>query len=241
MSIRGIKDSGTKYVTTGLVLDLDAAQLRSYPGSGRSWSDLSGNNNNLTLGVSASFTGSIAGGIIYFNETAGAITSASVNLGTAPPGFQVTTIMAWVWMNKVPPNQSAHIVSFPDANSGAGLRLTDGRQFGFYFGNFNANFTFTGSLWTTGSWNHYVARHKYDTGPLTGTGSMFVNTVKQEFSTGNQVFGATGTQRVIIGALRTFVNSYPDMRMANLQIYNAYLSDEQIIQNYNAQKARFGL
>lgn len=67
MSILGIKDSGTKYVTTGLVLDLDASQLRSYPGSGRSWLDLSGNNNNLTLGVSASFTGSIAGGIIYFN------------------------------------------------------------------------------------------------------------------------------------------------------------------------------
>ena len=37
----GILDSNQKIVTSGLVLNLDAAQLRSYPGSGTIWSDLS--------------------------------------------------------------------------------------------------------------------------------------------------------------------------------------------------------
>ena len=32
-------------ITRGLVLHLDASALESYPGSGTSWSDLSGNNN----------------------------------------------------------------------------------------------------------------------------------------------------------------------------------------------------
>ena len=36
-------------VTDGLVLCLDAANPRSYPGSGTSWLDLSGQGNNGTL------------------------------------------------------------------------------------------------------------------------------------------------------------------------------------------------
>jgi len=38
-----------KIVTDGLVLCLDAANTKSYPGSGTAWSDLSGNINNGTL------------------------------------------------------------------------------------------------------------------------------------------------------------------------------------------------
>ena len=32
-------------VTNGLVLNLDAAKIDSYPGSGTTWYDISGNNN----------------------------------------------------------------------------------------------------------------------------------------------------------------------------------------------------
>ena len=41
--------TGPKIVTDGLVLCLDAADRNSYPGSGSTWYDLSGNGNNLTL------------------------------------------------------------------------------------------------------------------------------------------------------------------------------------------------
>ena len=36
-------------VTSGLVLHLDARDTNSYSGSGNTWSDLSGNNNNATI------------------------------------------------------------------------------------------------------------------------------------------------------------------------------------------------
>ena len=36
-------------VTSGLVLHLDARDTNSYSGSGNTWSDLSGNNNNATM------------------------------------------------------------------------------------------------------------------------------------------------------------------------------------------------
>jgi hypothetical protein len=40
---------GSNIVTDGLVLWLDAANRKSYPGSGTLWTDLSGRNNNVTL------------------------------------------------------------------------------------------------------------------------------------------------------------------------------------------------
>ena len=39
----------SKIVTDGLVLCLDAGNSKSYPGSGTTWTDLSGNGNNGTL------------------------------------------------------------------------------------------------------------------------------------------------------------------------------------------------
>ena len=40
---------GPRIITEGLVLALDAASQRSYPGTGTTWYDLSGNNNDFTL------------------------------------------------------------------------------------------------------------------------------------------------------------------------------------------------
>ena len=41
--------NGPNIVTSGLVLSLDAANTKSYPGSGTTWFDISGNNNHFTL------------------------------------------------------------------------------------------------------------------------------------------------------------------------------------------------
>ena len=40
---------GPDIITDGLVLSLDAASARSYPGSGSTWSDLSGNGHDFTI------------------------------------------------------------------------------------------------------------------------------------------------------------------------------------------------
>lgn len=59
MSVKG----GPDIVTDGLVFNLDAANRKSYPGSGTTWYDLSGNNNNGTItGGSMSHSFSINSG-----------------------------------------------------------------------------------------------------------------------------------------------------------------------------------
>ena len=52
-----------KIITNGLVLSLDAANNKSYPRSGTTWSDLSGNNNTGTLTNGPTFSDS-NGGVI---------------------------------------------------------------------------------------------------------------------------------------------------------------------------------
>jgi hypothetical protein len=56
-------------VTNGLVLCLDAANTKSYPGSGTTWTDLSGNGNNFTIDGSG-FTYNSSG---YFSMADGGI------------------------------------------------------------------------------------------------------------------------------------------------------------------------
>ena len=59
---------GPKIVTDGLVLALDAANKKSYPGTGTTWQDLSGNGNDATLVNSPTF-GTTNGGRFEFDGT----------------------------------------------------------------------------------------------------------------------------------------------------------------------------
>ena len=60
--------TGANIIRNGLVLALDAASKNSYPGTGTTWTDLSGNNNNGTLINSPTFS-STNEGIFIFNGT----------------------------------------------------------------------------------------------------------------------------------------------------------------------------
>ena len=60
--------NGPKIVTNGLVLCLDAALRKSYPGSGNTWTDLSGNGNNGTM-PSVSYNSDNKGNLIFDANT----------------------------------------------------------------------------------------------------------------------------------------------------------------------------
>ena len=64
---------GPNVVEDGLVLALDAGNTKSYPGSGTTWTDLSGNGNDFTIDASG-FTHNSSG---YFEMTTGGIIRSS--------------------------------------------------------------------------------------------------------------------------------------------------------------------
>ena len=52
-------------VTNGLVLCLDAANSKSYPGSGTTWTDLSGRGNNGTLVNGVGYNSGNLGSLVF--------------------------------------------------------------------------------------------------------------------------------------------------------------------------------
>ena len=79
--------NGPRIVSNGLVLALDAADKNSYPGSGITWRDVSGNNNNGTLTNGPTFDSS-NGGSIVFDGTNDFVTG-SIGSINAPFTFSV--------------------------------------------------------------------------------------------------------------------------------------------------------
>jgi hypothetical protein len=80
-------------VTNGLVLNLDAAKTDSYPGTGTTWRDISGNNNNGTLTNGPTFSGIgkqasiVFDGVddyAFFNTDLRSLTSITINVWLKP-------------------------------------------------------------------------------------------------------------------------------------------------------------
>ena len=80
-----------RIVTDGLVLCLDAGNPKSYPGSGTTWTDLSGNGNNATL---SNVSYSSSNRTLVFN---GSTSTAFVSNFTPPRSAH--TIMIWAKSN----------------------------------------------------------------------------------------------------------------------------------------------
>jgi hypothetical protein len=80
-----------KIVTDGLVLYLDAANSKSYPGSGTTWGDLSRSQNNGALVNGPTFS-SANNGILTFN---GSNQSANMSAAAGTFGTGDFTISFW--------------------------------------------------------------------------------------------------------------------------------------------------
>ena len=95
-----------KIATDGLILNLDAGNTKSYPGSGTTWTDLSKENNHATL---SNFTvGSLNGGTLTAD---GANSVATIN---AAASLQPASITIEVMCKPIYNNQNyANVISYP--------------------------------------------------------------------------------------------------------------------------------
>jgi hypothetical protein len=228
---------GTNYnpqiVTSGLVLALDAANPKSYPGSGTSWNDLSGNGNHLTLYNSPTFA-STNRGTISFNGTsqyAGiANTSCSNNFKSMPNGYTTTIGFR---SNETATGAWHSICSFGD-----GLNYID-LWYSAATGNFGSDaqshYPSTASLINAG-FNIYT--HSYS-----GTVSkIYKNGVLLEIRNITQGVLASGQYNFCIAASpETPIAYYHNMDVNFFTIYNTVLTDEQVLQNFNAQRGRYDI
>ena len=230
-----------KIVTNGLVLALDAANKKSYPGSGTSILDLSGNSNDGVLTNGPTFDSGNGGSIIFDNSNDYINVPINNNLILNSAG----TIEAWVKIKNLGGSYDNTIVMKGDGASWTNLHYILFEPSGYDVmmlstsngtSTTNLNGVKTPSL-STNTWYHIVANWQgVDFNRIYLNGEL-----SQEKTTGiYQPKDTTASCFFQIG--RTYSNNYYfDGNIAITKIYNRALSSQEILQNYNATKSRFGL
>jgi hypothetical protein len=218
-----------KIVTDGLVLYLDAGNQLSYPGSGTTWTDLSRSmlSGSLINGPTYN-TGSL--GSIVFDGVDDSVTVANGNNFFS--GKSQVTVCVWFKLtSSVRPNLinipigNGSTFSIENDSGSANTLLT-------YFNNNNpTSFPFDLN-------NIYQIVSIFNSGSVTTyKNGVLIGTTTNNNSTLNTV----GTTNLVIGRWGwTFSNSITG-NVYITQIYNKALSAQEVLQNYNATKTRFGL
>ena len=225
----------SELVTDGLVLSLDAGDPRSYPSSGTTWTDLSGNGNNGTL-VNGPTYSNADGGSLVFDGTDDAITVATGLQSQLQSG---ATLEMWI---KKDSNKSAEFLKVGDSNvdepGAQSIWYASGilRFHSFINGASRRHVLLQHTISLgDGNWRHIVCTFN---GNIVdgGTASLYINgsliTSTTNEST-NSSFGAPGFSHTGSGYAH-------DGSASVLRVYNRALSAAEVAQNYDALRVRYG-
>lgn len=248
--IKSITDSTSGLVKGNIELYLDAANPQSYPGTGTTWFDLSGNRRDATLTNGPTFTEDL-------NGTGGYITLDGSNdyigLGT---NFNYTTqdfsIGMWVYP-----------LSFRHGTSLNGILFWKGSfQVSGYYGEIGPNNTSI-NLYTNQSGASQVSSAIYNPNPssrpnvgfipgewyniyFTRSGTsvrIYINGVDRTSTVGTHTNPATASANNFeIGRYNASgTSNITNYRYASFIIYGRTLTATEVLQNFNASRKRFGL
>lgn len=224
--------SSQDIVRDGLVLWLDANDKTSYPGSGTVWRDLSrgGNNGILTNGPTFNYAN---GGSIVFDGVDDYSWPLN-DLTTLPSGDSNRTMTYWIYPLSVTSTLLTQI-------AGWGLNTNPGSLFcGIIWSNGKAG------IWGTS--NNYMSTHDITINSwqqityvkTPGTIICYKNGVAD--SGGGYSLNTVANSRPYIGRVfNSSIYNYYNGRISNFQIYNRALTAQEVSQNFNATKSRFGL
>lgn len=220
--------TGNQIVRNGLVLWLDAS---NYPGSGTTWTDISGKGNNGTLTNGPTFSSNNSGSLVFdgLDDYISCGNSASLNITSA------LTLSSWVYLTawsgypgiigkgySTTGGYSTHIR--PDYSIWFEIDTSGGTRY-----NYNPTSVTIG----LNGWYNVVAT--YDQSLM----QIYINTVAAGAGLSTTTTIGTITANVEIGRLSGY--GYFQGRISNSTIYNRALSATEITQNFNALRGRYGV
>jgi hypothetical protein len=257
MSVAG----GPNLIKNGLVLELDAGNIKSYQSGSTTWFDKSGNNLNGTLINGPTFNTGSGGSIVFdgVDDYVGEPYTSLLNLGTQ---FSICSFVKLGNTSQI----MQPIFGAPDVNfgvntqgyffywyrdsgnglSGSALRLQFGQsnwQWNLYGSNGN---TITNTNW------HYVCVTTSGLNTSLPTVTFYVDGI----NVGSNYWNAASKAPILYssntGSIRVNSVYFPSRPTYDgpyyltgntgvVQLYNKELSAQEVLQNYNAQKSRFGL
>lgn len=205
-------------VYSGLTVYLDAANPSSYPGSGSTWTDLSGNGNNMTLYNSPTFSSSNEG-VLQFNGTN--------QYGTIPLNYSTTTFT---------------IMAASRYSGSVRGRVITASNNNWLFGHWgNGTQKYFAEGWLTSSsynensdtnWRVFAGLENYSLDQR----SFYVNNVALVT---NSTAGSQGFNGLSVGG--QIYNEWSTCEVSIILVYNRILSEAEMTQNFNAIRSRYGL
>ncbi len=230
MSIYG----GPDIITDGLVFCLDAANTKSYPGSGSGIYDIGGNSQSGELINSPVFTTEINNKFFSFNGT----TNSRLIRIPDNTALNTQTPSVEVWFKTALLNQNGFFFEKGVVNTQYSLfQQTTTIIWRRMVPSFSNTSITTANYITTNQWYQIVATYTSGSAKIYINGSLAINdNVSGTISTnsGGMSIGAYGGYS---GARDYYYNG----NLAITRVYNKVLSQTEILNNYNATKGRFGL
>jgi hypothetical protein len=227
----GITDSNVKTVVRGIKLSVDAAQIRSYPKTGTTWTDLSGTGNNGTLTNGPTFNSS-NGGSVVFDGTNDWVPFPNDNSLKPVDNF---TVDGWFY----PTVNAAGILYCKIGCYNIEYGNGSNKQIYVYgYGWSNPGYFVTNLTYELNTWWYFAVVRDSSSSSL----KLWRNDTLS-----NTYTGINGNISCVTDIYQPAIASYSDLnlnftgRIGIIRYYNVALSDTEINQNYNAQKSRFGL
>lgn len=222
-------------VTDGLLLYLDAGNYSSYPASGTVWSDLSGNRNNGTLTNGPTFNTNNGGYIVFdgTNDYINCGTDLAISGGWTLSGFIMSSVSS---RTQIILQRSSASPSF---SQNYGIFIVNNNKFGCGTSADSYKRVESSTTMATNTWYYVTGLYNSATKIL----SIYINGNFEASSTA--LVGdppTTGTQYTTLGAGDGLsVASRLTGNIAYASIYTRALSASEILQNFNATRARFGI
>jgi len=212
-------------VTNGLMLNYDAGFDPSYPTTGSTWYDLSGNSYNGTLTNGPTFNSANSGSIVWDGVDDYADTGkTATQLGFYNANY---TMEAWVYPTSITGDRTMFGTNQQATQQGLHLIFRGGN---IYQGHYSSDFQ-AGTV-TVNNWYQIVFTFNASNGAC----QIFKNGVSQGTGGISPFLGTTNVLIARWGIGTNFIGNGGIYR-----IYNRVLSSSEISQNYNAQKGRYGL
>ena len=228
-----------KFVSDGLLVNLDATDASSYPGTGTIWTNLGtgGTTYNATLTNAPVFeSGNTAN--LYFNKsTSGDLQQyGTININTG-----ATTAWSMEAIVKISNKGSWTTTPFISIADGIGYNQR-GAYIGVQGGTINfapAGNNFQSNQFINDTW--YVITVVY----ASNIASLYLNGVLKGNTTNannNNLMGANTVNPLYIGNPPTNTSTtVQQVKISRYKFYNKALSASEISSNYSAQKAKYGL
>lgn len=217
-------NAGPDIVNSGLILNLDAANTKSYPGSGTTWTDTSGNAYNGTLTNGPTFSSSNNGYFTFdgVNDYSTVSSDASILSSTA--------YTKCVWF---------YITSFVTSNNL--ISGTNGAQHAFWLSGGTNLQAGHNNVWNRVVSTTTLVVNTWYFGAVsfsnTAGWKLWLNGNLESTNADTTTFTGTGIIRLAIYDSANFLTG----RIAQVLVYNRALTDLEVLQNFISTRGRFGI